>query len=69
MKNDGILIRDLTSPEVMGRVDQILIGKTGTLTTGDLRVTDFYVQGKSIKNKRKNTLFNTELKEEVIRLI
>jgi len=69
MKKDGVLIKDLNSPEVMGRVDQILIGKTGTLTVGDFKVTDFYVQGKHLKNKRANTLFNTELKDEVLRLI
>ena len=43
MEKDGILIKDLTSPEVMGRVDQILIGKTGTLTTGDFKVAKFFV--------------------------
>lgn len=69
MKDDGILIKDLTSPESMGKVDQILVGKTGTLTTGDLKVNQFYVQGKVLKNKRANTLFNTDLKEEVLNLI
>lgn len=44
MKKDGVLIKDLTSPEKMGRVDQILVGKTGTLTAGDFKVTDFIVQ-------------------------
>jgi Ca2+-transporting ATPase len=50
MKKDGILIKDLKSPEVMGSVNEILIGKTGTLTYGDLKVTDFYIQSKCIKN-------------------
>ena len=69
MKSDGILVKDLTSPETMGKVDQILVGKTGTLTTGDLKVDAFYVQGKIVKNKRVNTLFNTELDENIINLI
>lgn len=69
MKKDGILIKDLNSPEVMGCVSEILIGKTGTLTYGDLKVTDFYVQSKHIVNKRMNTLFNTDLDPNVLTII
>ena len=69
MKKDGVLIKDLGAPEIMGRIDQILIGKTGTLTKGEFKVTDFFVQNKVIKNQRANTLFNTDLKEEVVDLI
>lgn len=69
MKKDGILLKDLTAPEKMGQVDEILVGKTGTLTTGDLKVTEFYVQGKTIKSKRPNTLFNIDLSEDVLSLI
>jgi Ca2+-transporting ATPase len=42
MKDDGILVRNLTSPEVMGRVEEICTGKTSTLTTGKMRVAQFY---------------------------
>jgi len=38
MKNDGVLVKNLNSPEVMGRVDEICTGKTGTLTAGDMTV-------------------------------
>lgn len=38
MKNDGVLVKNLNSPEVMGRVDEICTGKTGTLTAGDMKV-------------------------------
>ena len=69
MKSDGILLKDLGAPEKMGQVDQILVGKTGTLTTGDLKVTEFYVQGKIIKSKRPNTLFNINLSDDVLNLI
>ena len=69
MKSDGLLIRDLNSTEVMGRVDQILIGKTGTLTTGELEVDSFYVQKKVVFNKRSNTLLKVDLSESVIKLI
>ena len=38
MKKDGVLVRNLNSPEVMGRVEEICTGKTGTLTTGEMKV-------------------------------
>jgi magnesium-transporting ATPase (P-type) len=38
MKNDGLLVKNLNAPEVMGRVDEICTGKTGTLTAGDMKV-------------------------------
>lgn len=60
MKDDGVLIKNLNTPEVNARINQIIIGKTGTLTKGDnLKVTQFYVQSKIIQNKRVDTLFNT----------
>jgi len=42
MKDDGILVRNLDSPEMMGRVDEIITGKTGTLTKSDMKVDQFY---------------------------
>jgi len=42
MKNDGLLIKELKVPERSARIEEILIGKTGTLTTGDLKVANFY---------------------------
>ena len=38
MKDDGVLVRNLNAPEVMGKVEEICTGKTGTLTTGDMKV-------------------------------
>ena len=38
MKHDGVLVRDLESPERMGRVDEIVTGKTATLTENDMKV-------------------------------
>jgi magnesium-transporting ATPase (P-type) len=38
MKKDGILVRNLDSPEVMGRVDEIVTGKTGTMTKAEMKV-------------------------------
>lgn len=46
-----------------------MIGKTGTLTTGDLKVSKFYVQSKVIENSRVDTLYNSKLNNTVIDLI
>lgn len=69
MKKDGILVRNLESPEEMGKVDEIITGKTGTLTKSEMKVDQFYSQSLLIKNTRKNTLFNCELFPHVIDLI
>lgn len=69
MKKDGLLVRNLDSPEVMGRVDEIITGKTGTLTRDDMKVDQFYAQSILIRNSRKNTLFNCELFDHVINLV
>lgn len=38
MKGDGILVKNLNSPEVMGNIEEICTGKTNTLTKGDMVV-------------------------------
>lgn len=69
MKNDGILVRNLDAPEVMGRIEEIITGKTGTITKGEMKVDQFYAQSIQVRNTRKNTLFNCELFPEVINII
>lgn len=69
MKKDGILVRNLDSPEQMGKVDEVITGKTGTLTKSEMKVDQFYSQSLLIKNTRRNTLFNCELFPHVIELI
>jgi P-type E1-E2 ATPase len=69
MKHDGILVKNLNSPEVMGNVEEICTGKTATLTKNDMKVTMFYTQSRLIKNSRKNTLFNCELDERILELV
>ena len=44
MKDDKILVKNLTAPEKMGGMDVICTGKTGTLTKGDMKVMAFYAQ-------------------------
>jgi P-type E1-E2 ATPase len=59
MKNDGLLIKEIKSPEDNATINQILIGKTGTLTTGDLKVKKFWVHGQVKDNVRSDTLYNS----------
>ena len=69
MKDDGVLVKNLNSPEVMGGIDEICTGKTATLTKNEMKVNQFYIQNRLIKNTRKNTLFNCELADSTIQLI
>lgn len=69
MKKDGLLIKKLDCPELNAKIDQILIGKTGTLTTGDLKVKKFWVNGQIKENVRSDTLYNSQLSDKVIDLI
>jgi Ca2+-transporting ATPase len=35
---DRILVKELDAPEKMGAVDEILVGKTSTITSGDMKI-------------------------------
>lgn len=69
MYKDGILVRKLGAPEQLGACDEILSGKTGTLTKNDMKVSYFVLEGNKIKNSRKDTFMNCELAPETIELI
>lgn len=66
---DKILVRELDAPERMGAVGEICCGKTGTLTKGTMKVTQFHVEAREIKNSRANTLMNCELSSETLERI
>jgi magnesium-transporting ATPase (P-type) len=66
---DKILVRELDAPERMGAVEEICCGKTGTLTKGAMKVTQFQVEARPIKNSRANTLMNCELSPETLERI
>lgn len=53
----------------MGEVTEILVGKTNTITSGDMKVGEFLCEDKPIKNTRKNTLLHCELSKTTIELI
>lgn len=66
---DRILVKELDAPEKMGEVNEILVGKTSTITTGEMKVAHFLCEDKQIKNSRPDTLLNCELSEITIELI
>lgn len=45
MHNDGILVRKLDAPEKLAGCEEILCGKTATITTNDMKVAFFYLEG------------------------
>jgi P-type E1-E2 ATPase len=61
MRENGLLIKDIESPEIIATINHILIGKTGTLTTGNLKVNKFWVHGQVKENVRADTLYNSNL--------
>jgi len=66
---DRIIVKKLDAPEKMGEVDEILCGKTSTITTGDMKIAQFLCEDKQIKNTRKNTLLHCELSNVTLDLI
>lgn len=59
--SDKILVRKLDAPEKMGEIEEIIIGKTGTITQADMKVAKFWCEDSTIINSRKNTILNCEL--------
>lgn len=47
----------------MGQIEEILVGKTGTLTKAHMRVAHFSIEGTQRVNSRKNTILNCEVSE------
>ena len=66
---DGILVKDLHATEKLGQVTEVCTGKTGTLTTEDMKVVGFYAQQSKITNSRKDSLLNCKLTGNTINLI
>ena len=62
-EQDKVLVRDLEAPETMGQIEEILVGKTGTLTKAEMKVAHFTVEGTQRVNSRKNTILNCEISD------
>jgi len=45
MYKENILIRKLVAPEKLGGIEEIIVGKTATITCNDMRVDSFYFEG------------------------
>eukprot|EP00117_Sycon_ciliatum_P039655 scpid95657/ scgid29270/ Calcium-transporting ATPase 2, plasma membrane-type; Ca(2+)-ATPase isoform 2 len=56
MKEHKILVKNLASIEVMGQVEEIVTGKTGTITSEDMSVAEWFSFGQKIPNRLLNTL-------------
>ena len=67
--SDHVLVRDLESVEQVGLVNEMVLGKTGTMTTEDMKVLRFFAQNTTRLNSRKDTLMNVKLTDEVIKKI
>jgi len=68
-EKDNILIRDLQAPERLGLVNEICIGKTGTMTTEDMKVVSFYIQNAFHKNDRLNSIHKCSINEQILQLL
>ena len=66
MYSEKILVRKLDAPEKMGSVDELLVGKTSTITKNDMKVTQFFCENRHIKATRPDTLLNCELSVDAI---
>jgi Ca2+-transporting ATPase len=62
--NDKMLIKNIEALEVAGSVNDILTGKTSTLTKGELKVTKVII-GMDCQNA-ENAEFNSDLKKLMI---
>lgn len=60
MKQHKILVKNLASTEVMGQVEEIVTGKTGTITSEDMSVAEWFAFGKRTENKLLNTLTGSD---------
>lgn len=77
MFNDNLLVRKLDTPEKLGTIEEICCGKTGTITTGVMKIAKFHVKDNQRElrgnyepelknNSRKNTILNCELNTHML---
>mmetsp|Transcript_23024 Transcript_23024/g.31395 ORF Transcript_23024/g.31395 Transcript_23024/m.31395 type:complete len:541 (+) Transcript_23024:427-2049(+) len=66
---DRILLRDQQAPEKMGQVEEFCTGKTGSLTTEEMKVVKFYAQFCLVLNSRKNTIHECQINTDTVQLM
>ena len=57
MYQNKILVRKLDAPEKLGQIDDLLCSKTGSVTSAQMKVAEFYCESKPIKNTRRTHSF------------
>ena len=68
-EHDHVLVRDLESVENVGQINELCLGKTGTMTTEEMSVVSIYAQNMYVLNSRKNTVLNCNLDESILEKI
>lgn len=66
MMRDNILVSALESPEKMAEINEIIVGKTGTLTVPQMSAEYLYFEHQFMINSRKNTLLNCKLESQTL---
>jgi len=66
MYKQKILVRKLEAPEKMGGIQEICCGKTGTLTSNNMKVAQFFCENRLIINNRKDTFMQCELQQDTL---
>ena len=68
-EDDKVLVRDVESIERVGQITDLVLGKTGTMTTEEMEVHSFFAQNVRFINSRKDSLVKCELDERVLEKI
>ena len=53
----------------MAEIDDVIVGKTGTLTVSEMSVATFFMQHHHVINSRNNTVRNCNLSPETLQLL
>jgi Ca2+-transporting ATPase len=64
-EDDNLLVRDVDSVEKVGQITDLVLGKTGTMTTEEMTVHSFFAQNHKVLNSRPNTFQYCELDEGI----
>ena len=64
-EDDNLLVRDVDSVERVGQITDLVLGKTGTMTTEEMTVHSFFAQNHKVLNSRPNTFQYCELDEQI----
>ena len=62
--DDGILLRKIDALEKVAGTNEIICGKTATITSANMSVKELFIDGLTIKNTGRGLLENHEVSEE-----